>query len=479
MKGGVKITNVFYNQYKPDDNVRGMAFDFFLNNSTFRILTNSSISCITLISELNPGVVSPYVNDRANVFNVEVRRLLLKIFLTHPTTTGWYDIPNRTPNHDGIEIQSYRTFLDEARVQIDLFRQSYIDQHSLFDAICPEIVYIVQNWNNAHNINIIPQNDQNQLNDILRGANLGDNTISVIAMELMEGFDIAANILPNLDNDRRGIMYKFIQYELTRMHLFGYRHNDFHQGNVLINPNYRYFTRSGQIQMMGRVIIIDFGRSTRIPARITQDEHDRILVDDLEHMLDNNYLSMDEFNGINTMRERYLNDITFPALRHMFPSNNYQEFHQNVVRFINNMRLGIFNVDDIVGGESMKKIEHKNQKKYNSNKTIRMNKNIENVFKLLIEKEDQIDVSLFVKDPISQQNFTNDEFKNAIIQKYYNFDVVKQLEKYENELNFKKSKNSKTRKSSSNKNLKVRKSTSKNRKTRKSSSSNKNSIKIM
>jgi len=445
MKGGVKISNVFSNQYPPNANIRRIAFDSFLNNSTFRILTNSSVSCITLISELNPAAGSPYLNDRANNFNVEVRRLLLKIFLTHPRETGWHSIPNRSQHHNGIEIQSYRTFLDEARVQHDLFQQSYIDQYSLFDAICPEIVYIVQNWDGARNI-ILP-NDQNQLNDILTGA-VGDNTISVIAMELMEGFDIAANILPTLDNDRRGIMYKFIQYELKRMHLFGYRHGDFHQGNVLINPTYRYFTRSGQIQMMGRVIIIDFGRSRRIQ---TPGEHH--LVNDLERMLpNNNYLSMDEFNGINTLRERYLNDITFPALRHMFPCNNYQEFHQNVLRFINNMNtngLGTFNVNN-VGGKSMK-IKNK----------------FENVFELLIEQEDKMDPSLFVKDPISQQNFTNDEFKNSIIQTYYNFDVAKQL-------NFKKS-NTKTGKSSS---KKTKTGKSKKTKTGKSSSYKNSLIKI-
>ena len=52
MNGGVRLA--------PGYTDRNDALAFFLGNSTFRVLTNNSISCITLVVSIDPGVPSPY-----------------------------------------------------------------------------------------------------------------------------------------------------------------------------------------------------------------------------------------------------------------------------------------------------------------------------------------------------------------------------------------------------------------------------------
>ena len=72
-KGGVRIAS--------EDMNRNQALSFFLNNSSFSVLTNSSISCITLLVTLNDGVNSPYRILRPVGFDQQVKKILLKVFL--------------------------------------------------------------------------------------------------------------------------------------------------------------------------------------------------------------------------------------------------------------------------------------------------------------------------------------------------------------------------------------------------------------
>ena len=74
--GGVSLNRELFNE-------RSEAIHYFIQNSTFSILTNSSISCITLIATLNRDIIqSPFISMRSNNFDVDVRQILLKIFIT-------------------------------------------------------------------------------------------------------------------------------------------------------------------------------------------------------------------------------------------------------------------------------------------------------------------------------------------------------------------------------------------------------------
>ena len=73
MKGGIELSVKWFGQTMDE------AITFFLENSTFRILTNSSISCITLIAKLNSGIESPFISIDSLDFAGSITSLLLKI----------------------------------------------------------------------------------------------------------------------------------------------------------------------------------------------------------------------------------------------------------------------------------------------------------------------------------------------------------------------------------------------------------------
>ena len=99
-KGGVRIAS--------EDMNRNQALSFFLNNSSFSVLTNSSISCITLLVTLNDGVNSPYRILRPVGFDQQVKKILLKVFIT-ADISDWYTIEGRG-NFSGIEVTSKEDF---------------------------------------------------------------------------------------------------------------------------------------------------------------------------------------------------------------------------------------------------------------------------------------------------------------------------------------------------------------------------------
>jgi hypothetical protein len=87
----------------------------------------------------------------------------------------------------------------------------------------------------------------------------------MFAMELMDGFVQLAKIEHSLPEYK---YYKYMAlYELRKMHRYGYLHNDIHDRNILVNPNYNYFE-----SCEGRVILIDFGTATREEQNADLDE---------------------------------------------------------------------------------------------------------------------------------------------------------------------------------------------------------------
>jgi len=119
IKGGVRLTTQYLTENPNGD--RNTACNYFLSNSTFSVLTNSSISCITLVATLNNGIISPFKSMRSNDIEYLVNRLLLKIFITN-TQSGWYTIDGRG-SYNGIEITDYALFRDEIKKQIDIYKK--------------------------------------------------------------------------------------------------------------------------------------------------------------------------------------------------------------------------------------------------------------------------------------------------------------------------------------------------------------------
>ena len=110
-------------------------------------------------------------------------------------------------------------------------------------------------------------------------------------MEMMEG---CLTLYDTRNNSRYENFRNMHKYELTRMANHGYLHTDAHENNVLINPNYPYFTQDRSHNYYGRAIIIDFGRvvnnvNKQIPVSIGTNARGQVspLSSDLLNLLTN------------------------------------------------------------------------------------------------------------------------------------------------------------------------------------------------
>lgn len=264
MKGGIELSKKWFGKSIDE------AVTFFLDKSTFRIFTNSSISCITLIAKLNSGIESPFISIDSLNFAKPITSLLLKIMpstntILNPNPIAIADkayIRGRITPYDGIEINSYATIERETQTQKDIFRKSIISPISYLDSLCPAVIHV---------INPLPDKlawkkkylgtKFDEINKIFDAVSIVGNkvsTVSIILMEFMEGYKILNNFTthPNY--------LKFLQfalYELHQLHLLGYLHGDSHLGNFMVNPDIQHFSVTGEPNFKGIVKIIDFGRT--------------------------------------------------------------------------------------------------------------------------------------------------------------------------------------------------------------------------
>ena len=457
--GGVRITTNFLN-YTTINKIdktktRDMAIQYFLTNSSFKILTNSSISCITLKATLNSNKETPFKSMRSNNIDLEVKCILLKVFITNPTQSGFVTIPGRGL-YNGIELTSISTFENEIKIQQDIYKKSFCSPASIFDGICPAIIFydkaVNADYINAlRNLNSLTQPEQDKLNEILNVINTNNNVpmnISIIYMEMMENyetgdkvfqFDTNKIIMPR-DQNELFLLYS-VQYEFKRLHSFGYLHGDAHFGNIMINKNYQYFEN-----FVGRVIIIDFGRTTKLTPAQKQNPP----IDTYINYIPSNYLlNNSQYNDLRNSRINYINKIS-PKIQSIFNFNgSLPDLIRNIMsgHITNNDDRYIYNggkakirsnqkIDEILDDKNTKQqqkymINSMEQKKFFSTKisnsnSAEMDANVDALFKYLrLESEkvkdtvdlypitkqiENIDVNEFT-DIIRHQLVTNDDSK--------------------------------------------------------------------
>ena len=288
MKGGVGLTYVWKDRGIDD------ALSYFLDNSLFKILTNNSASCITIMALLNVDdvIVSPFVVINSFNFYSNVNCLLFKIFPSNENTSGighpapsvninnadWSVIQGRG-DYNGIEINNYISIDNEVNIQKDIYSKSLISKLSYLDALCPSILYKLNPVPLDISIKIksyfrydkiIPRTNktiEDELIDIFHIFNAKTITniksnISIIIMEFMDGYLPAINYI---DDKRWSTFFMPIMiYELNRLHSFGYFHGDSHLENMMINPNVSYYSNTENPEYLGALKIIDFGRTNKI-----------------------------------------------------------------------------------------------------------------------------------------------------------------------------------------------------------------------
>lgn len=283
LKGGVVLAD----SYKNLENGADIAFQYYLDNTIkVKLLTDTSISCFTYIFYLNPNIISPYIFIRGNNFNNPVNSILLKIGLLSKTNieNDYYEntVIIRTSNNkntrEGKKLPPFQQVtieevIKEVNIQNDIFQKSYLEYDSIFEPVCPAIInYSTEISKDFKDkiLNIITNKIEERPNyvnfkdkildlDATKSLFLASNNIYIISMEFMDGYDTLINF-QNISREKYKMYQDMHLYELSRIKNFGYFHVDSHYNNVMINPDYPYFTNDKTSAFYGRAIIIDFGR---------------------------------------------------------------------------------------------------------------------------------------------------------------------------------------------------------------------------
>ena len=276
LKGGVGLNKEFEGTHKD-------AFYKFIENSSFKIMTDKSISAITLIATLNDGIASPYVSIDTDeiTFMTPIKNLLLKIMPSYSSVVTVLSNENaviRNTNADqykgAVEINPFAKIASECEIQKDIYRKSIINTKLALIPVCPSVIYMENpvtekdRFKGLLSGNVVPRKDRTAAEEeaeIMQFLNVTSD-FSIIAMELLDGYktlyDVMIENLRLSKDDSK--LIELIDVELFRMHSFGYFHGDLHVENIMFNETKNY----SSIQP-GKAMIIDFGRTTNDTAKMT------------------------------------------------------------------------------------------------------------------------------------------------------------------------------------------------------------------
>jgi serine/threonine protein kinase len=249
---------------------RESAVKYFHDHCRYRILSNSSVSCIAFECILDPGIESPFRHCRPGLYNKPIQSLLFKVFPI-ANDAGWLDVPGR--EYAGIEIGTRDKVVEEFDIQLDIYRHTYNTPSSLFEGICPyplncyygpkrHVIRSICNSLVARNGRTIVDEVEEVQNTLGYSRNEIEN-LSFITMEFMAGFQIVNDVLnAETDEYKKDLIQSLARYELDRLHNIGYLHGDYHPGNAMVHLDYPYISFNPTKRI--RVCIIDFGRTRRL-----------------------------------------------------------------------------------------------------------------------------------------------------------------------------------------------------------------------
>jgi len=282
IEGGVSLTKKWKDAPKQD------VLDYFLQNSDFKILTDTSVSCVTYVATLHTDKESPFFSIRSDYFQKPVRNMLIKVCIHSSKPDFIKDFRNENSNKE-IETMTSEIIQKEVKIQDALFRKSYIE--NVAEPICPSILFVQDdifhgenlqdryyNWIIEKLIERQPETHPNRDNYITNEL-FCFHPLSIIFMEFAEGYFTLFDLWNQLNTQPEGIIrlnlyLGMAMYELYRLyHKYGIVHGDIHFGNILVNPSYPYLNN----QQLGKILLIDFGKSYYETPDSTKNEYDSVI----------------------------------------------------------------------------------------------------------------------------------------------------------------------------------------------------------
>ena len=285
-KGGVIFNERFGSSSHED-----ALFFFIENSSEIRILTDNSISCVTYVVTLDSRVeMSPYLTIRSTNLMAPVRKILFKIGFVSRLGKKEYipfirAISKETDYYKGkIKALPLLDLQNEINIQEQLYKTTATDPLSLLEPICPGIICYSTNVSSRFKDylgqqilgKLVDRGLVGRVRDYVRNdaqvteglfADIA-NSMYLIVMEFMDGYETLHSLSDDASFDDFELMAK---YEFDRLNKLGFIHGDTNTSNILINPNYPYFTTVETHRFYGRALIIDFGCSEKT-NRIVRNE---------------------------------------------------------------------------------------------------------------------------------------------------------------------------------------------------------------
>ena len=227
-------------------------FKTFISDANPSVLSQGTYGFVTKW-ELNAGSTNNTYKKiiPTDEFVNKITTLIVKICCVRPTD----EINNDEEQIKGNKLLSVSAteFINETNIQTDI----YLKTINYLQPICPGIAYanIVPIKLNPLKCCSSSPDLKKILNPMMRFiVNNPNYKIGIIAMEMAENLT-SNNVLTNNDFSNIG-RYALLNLALTT----GYTHGDFHRGNILICDSTSYFNGVNY-----RPIVIDFGRSTKLP----------------------------------------------------------------------------------------------------------------------------------------------------------------------------------------------------------------------
>lgn len=239
------------------------AFDFFMKNSTFRLMSYGS-NGITIVVTLKTGLNSPYKSMDSNTYGSPINSIIVKLIINSviPTT---FEID--------VDRELTSTLLNNVVNELNIQTDIALKTSDYLEPICPSPIYFSESisvelltiiLNNivdsdSYNVTILTECINKMIQflghlDITKG-------ISVIGMEMAKECKTLFSLEDKSPRNLKQLYFHMTAYIIIKLAIdTGYAHGDYHKGNIMINPskqNYFY-------GLTGAPLLIDFGYTTKI-----------------------------------------------------------------------------------------------------------------------------------------------------------------------------------------------------------------------
>lgn len=243
-------------------NLSKKIFIYYLNNFAEIIILSTGRYGIVLLLLLPDNIDS---SNESNFFKQMtpnenygkiVKQLIIKIQFINKYES---EVKMGDYEFSGIKEEQMQ---DEINIQTDVFFKSF----KYMQPLCPSIIHadIIKDFSEKQYILNILRSASNLLFPVQNNI-IYNNDIGIIVMEMIHNSLPLYNYINNPDNNNNIELAKNIsRYALLKLALdTGYGHNDFHEGNILIQNDDTYFKNTNISP-----ILIDFGRTKKLDLDI-------------------------------------------------------------------------------------------------------------------------------------------------------------------------------------------------------------------